>query len=146
MSISDFYYFFPDKSDCLTLVSLPVIPLTFPYTGVPGMIPMGLANNRTIIGCSSTIPDIPMTFQAGFLCRPGKFRHVQAWDFLAVKKRSLYINASISYSTFIPPGALTMNEPYIAHHFPSQQHICLQECKHCFAIILWGGCSHNCPD
>ena len=37
-----------------------------------------------------------------------------------------------------------MNELYMAYHFPSQQYIRLQECKHCFVIILRRGCSHHC--
>ena len=37
-------------------------------------------------------------------------------------------------------------ELYIAYHYPSHQYIPLQECKHCFAIILRGGCPHHCPD
>ena len=56
------------------------------------------------------------------------------------------ININTSSSTFTPLSALTMNELYMAYHIPSQQYICLQECEHCFAIILRGGCPHNYPD
>ena len=57
----------------------------------------------------------------------------------------IYIPA-LPFPTFILLNALTTDELYMAYHFPSQQYIGLQECKHCFAIILRGGCSHNCPD
>ena len=66
--------------------------------------------------------------------------------FYKLKIAPYHINVSTSYSTFILLNGLTMDELYIAYHFPSQQYVCLQECKHCFAIILRGGCSHNCPD
>ena len=66
--------------------------------------------------------------------------------FYNLKIAPYHINVSTSYSTFNLLNALTMDELYIAYHFPSQQYIGLQECKHCFAIILRGRCSHNCPD
>ena len=58
----------------------------------------------------------------------------------------IYIYIYIPFSTFILLNALTTDGLYMAYHFPSQQYIGLQECKHCFAIILRGGCSRNCPD
>ena len=66
--------------------------------------------------------------------------------FYNLKIAPYHINVSTSYSTFNLLNALTMDELYIAYHLPSQQYIGLQECKHCFAIILRGGCSRNCPD
>ena len=57
----------------------------------------------------------------------------------------VYVPA-LPFPTFILLNALTTDGLYMAYHFPSQQYIGLLECKHCFAIILRGGCSHNCPD
>ena len=55
----------------------------------------------------------------------------------------IYVSALATLPSFLP-STLTMNELYIAYHFPTQQYICLQECKDCFVIILRGGCPHNC--
>ena len=37
-------------------------------------------------------------------------------------------------------------EYYMAYHFPTEQYIPLQECEHCYAIVLRVGCPHNCPE
>ena len=37
-------------------------------------------------------------------------------------------------------------EYYVAYHFPTEQYIPLQECEHCYAVVLRGGCPHNCPE
>ena len=37
-------------------------------------------------------------------------------------------------------------EYYLAYHFPTNQYIRLQECEHCYAIVLRGGCPNNCPE
>ena len=96
------------------------------------------AKNITTTGCISDIP--PM------LCHSRHASQRGTGFFYNLKIAPYHINVSTSYSTFILLNALTMDELYIAYHLPSQQYIGLQECKHCFAIILRGGCSHNCPD
>ena len=35
---------------------------------------------------------------------------------------------------------------FLAFHYPSGKVIVLQECEHCFAIILNASCPHHCPE
>ena len=55
----------------------------------------------------------------------------------------VYLHSPDRFGVFIMNG---VPEFYMAYHFPSKQYIRLQDCKHCFAIILWGRCPHNWPD
>ena len=97
------------------------------------------AKNITTTGCSSDIP--PMLCHSRHASQRGT-----RFFFYNLKIAPYHINVSTSFSTFILLNALTTDGLYMAYHFPSQQYIGLQKCKHCFAIILRGGCSHNWPD
>ena len=37
-------------------------------------------------------------------------------------------------------------EYFLAFHYPSGRVVVLQECEHCFAIILYASCPHHCPE
>ena len=112
----------------------------------------GWAKNRTISGWSSTIPGMPYDIPGRF---PVSSREIQAclplwaWDFPTVKNRALYINASKSYSAFIPRGALTRKWRYMFssiyfeyhwwnHHWSGIIQPCFERGLMCIAIVNRG--------